>query len=162
MTGVRIRPVAARDWDGIVALEAGAYGSGLSEDRAALESRAQASPGTCFVLDVEDEVAGYVLSLPYPRFRCPDLTRPERSTFRSANLHLHDMVVAAGLRGRGLAKQLLRHLTATADALGYERISLVAVGGSTGFWSARGYANHPEVALPGSYGADAVYMSRAM
>lgn len=163
MTDARIRPISADDWDGIVALEAAAYAdAGLSEGRAALESRAHASPGTCFVLDVAGDVAGYVLSLPYPRFRWPDLANPERAAHRSANLHLHDIVVSTALRGRGLAKHLLRHLTATALERAYERISLVAVGGSATFWSANGYLGHPEVALPGSYGADAVYMSRAV
>ncbi|MFF1798820.1 GNAT family N-acetyltransferase, partial [Kitasatospora sp. NPDC058263] len=66
------------------------------------------------VLETGDRVAGYVLALPYPRFRYPDLTRPEERTFDSRNLHLHDLVIADDLRGRGLGSRLLRHLTAVA------------------------------------------------
>ncbi|KAB7833797.1 GNAT family N-acetyltransferase [Streptomyces mobaraensis] len=171
--GIRVRGIAERDWDAVVALEAGAYTAlGLSEGRAALRSRADASPDTCFVLDVDSRPAGYLLALPYPAFRCPDLTRPEEPrepgepgereepADPAANLHLHDIVVAPHLRRRGLARHLLRHLARTARTRGDERISLVAVGGSEAFWSARGFAAHPDVALPDGYGPQAVYMSR--
>jgi ornithine decarboxylase len=157
----RVRPIGAGDWTTIAALEAGAYAaSGLSEGRAALESRS--SPATSFVLDAGDRIGGYLLALPYPPFRFPDLSRPEDTAFRTSNLHLHDIVIDDGLRGRGWAKRLLRHLTDTARSSRYDRISLVAVGGTSGFWSARGFAPHPEVPLPAGYGPDAVYMSRAL
>ncbi|MBZ4320930.1 GNAT family N-acetyltransferase [Streptomyces sp. SCA2-4] len=162
--GIRVRGIAERDWDAVVALEADAYTAlGLSEGRAALRSRADASPDTCFVLDVDSRPAGYLLALPYPAFRCPDLTRPEAPdgpADPSANLHLHDIVVAPHLRRRGLARHLLLHLTRTARAREHERISLVSVGGSEAFWSARGFTAHPDVALPDGYGPHAVYMSR--
>ena len=158
---VRIRHIREEDWDGIAALEASTYtDSALSEERAALESRARASPATCFVLDFEQRLAGYVLSLPYPRFQYPDLSRMEQVAFRSRNLHLHDLVIAEDFRGRGLAKQLLQHLTATAGSRSYERISLIAVGGSETFWAANGFHAHREIELSKGYGADAVYMSK--
>ncbi|MGI5346988.1 GNAT family N-acetyltransferase [Streptomyces sp. CA-250714] len=160
---MRIRRIVDRDWDAIVELERDAYAAlGLSEGRAALQSRASASPGTCFALDVGCRTAGYVLALPYPAFRYPDLERTEdAAVFSAGNLHLHDIVVARPLRRRGLARHLLHHLTRTARARGDERISLVAVGGSARFWSARGFVPHPGVVPPGSgYGTDAVYMSK--
>ncbi len=173
---VRVRPLADRDWDAVVALERDAYsGLGLSEDRAALQSRAAASPDTCFVVDVGPRTAGYVLALPYPPHRYPDLARtedaeppahPSGSSSPSSgsggwgNLHLHDIVVAPGLRRCGLARHLLHHLTGTARARGDERISLVAVGGTEGFWTARGFVAQPGVVPAGAYGGGAVYMSK--
>jgi ribosomal protein S18 acetylase RimI-like enzyme len=161
-----IRQISDSDWDSIVALEASAYeGDGLSEGRAVLKSRACASPATCFVLETGERIAGYVLSLPYPAFRYPDLTRaeePAARSFRSRNLHLHDLVIAGRFRRCGLGNRLLRHLTATARSSRYERISLVAVGGSGTFWSANGYHSHPDLVLPESYGANAMYMSRSI
>jgi ornithine decarboxylase len=157
----RVRPIFDGDWDSIVALESGVYAkSELSEDRAALESRGRASPSTSFVLDDGERIVGYLLALPYPMFRYPDLTRVEGDVVASDNLHLHDLVIGDDFRGNGFARRLLRQLTETAGSQGYERISLVAVGGSDSFWSAHGYRAHPEVTLPGSYGANAVYMSR--
>ncbi|MGW3953510.1 GNAT family N-acetyltransferase [Streptomyces sp. NPDC004752] len=156
----RIRVIADADWPDVAALEADAYaGSSLTEGRAALESRGRASPGTCFVLDLDDRIAGYVLALPYPMFRCPDLTRPTDLTHHSRNLHLHDLVVAGPLRGRGLGRRLLCHLTAVAAARRYERISLVAIDAREGFWRAQGYRTRHDVHVPSGYGPHAVYMS---
>jgi GNAT superfamily N-acetyltransferase len=164
---VRIRHVSDGDWGGLVALEAGAYAAiGLSEARTALESRVRASPNTCFVLDLGHRLAGYLLALPYPMFAYPDLTRteeiPATGSARSGNLHLHDLVIAESLRGRGLAKTLVHHLIATARSDGYEQISLVAVNGSDTFWAANGFVARPGVVPTGDYGPDSVYMSRAV
>ncbi|MGA4847291.1 GNAT family N-acetyltransferase [Streptomyces sp. G5(2025)] len=159
---IRIRPVADRDWDGIVALESHAYGRlGLSEGRAALKSKAHASPATCFALDLGGRrLAGYLLALPYPESAYPDLrgATEEKPALPSRNLHLHDIVIAEDLRHRGLARHLLNRLWAAARSYGYEQISLVAVGGSETFWAARGFtAGHVS---PTGYGPTAMYMSK--
>ncbi|MCS0602296.1 GNAT family N-acetyltransferase [Streptomyces sp. LP11] len=154
----RVRGIAEADWPRLAALETEAYADlSLAEGEATLRSRAAA--GTCFVLELDGRIAGYVLALPYPRFRCPDLSRPEQVTHHSANLHLHDLVIAAPLRRRGLGTRLVRHLTDAAATRGFATISLVAVAGKETFWQANGYRSHPEAALPPGYGDDAVYMS---
>ncbi|AZM49974.1 GNAT family N-acetyltransferase [Streptomyces sp. WAC 06738] len=158
---VRIRHIAAHDWGAIAALEDRAYADrALAEGRAALESRGRASPGTCFVLDADGAPGGYLLALPYPAFRCPELRGAEEARHATDNLHLHDIVVAEHLRGAGLAGRLLARLTATARARRFRRISLVAVAGTAAFWTRRGYRPHYEVAPPAGYGPWAVYMSR--
>ncbi|WP_307795548.1 GNAT family N-acetyltransferase [Actinacidiphila acididurans] len=166
MTGssVRIRHITGADWPHITALEAGAYTPlGLSEERAALEAKARVSPATCFVLDVDERPAGYLLSLPYPDGEYPELSAARAPAVRSANLHLHDLVIAEHLRGLGLGTRMVRHLTGTAAAAGYARVSLVAVAGSRAFWTANGFTAHepdrPD-AGPQGYGPGAVYMSR--
>ncbi|WP_308117296.1 GNAT family N-acetyltransferase [Streptomyces fuscigenes] len=161
--GVRIRHLTDDDWTAVVDLEFRTYDpAGLSEGRAALESRVSASPSTCFVLDVDRRLAGYVLALPYPEHAYPELAEADPTAFESGNLHLHDMVVADSLRGRGLGRHLLRHLSATALTRGFRRISLVAVGGSDTFWAGNGFVAQRDVVPSGGYGPDAVYMSRAV
>lgn len=160
---IRIRPIAEDDWETIVALESDTYtGLGLCEGPTALRSRADASPGTCFVLEIDGEPAGYLLALPYPAGRYPDLEQPEESGFSSHNLHLHDIVIAPAHRRRGRASHLVEHLYRTARSQGYERISLVAVGGSEPFWSVRGFTVDPGAAACGTYQPGAVYMSRSI
>lgn len=157
---MRIRGIAEADWPRLAALETEAYADlSLSEGEEKLRSRARASAGTCFVLDRDGRPAGYVLALPYPRFHCPDLSRPEGVVHHSANLHLHDLVVSAPLRRRGLGTRLVRHLTEAARARGFETMSLIAVAGKEPFWRANGYQTHREAVLPPGYGGDAVYMS---
>jgi GNAT superfamily N-acetyltransferase len=153
-----IRRITEADWPGVVALEAEAYAdTALTEGEAALRSRAAA--GTCLVLDLGGRIAGYVLALPYPRFRYPDLTRPEQTPHCSANLHLHDLVITAPLRRRGLGSRMARRLTDVARTRGFESMSLIAVAGKERFWRANGYRAHPEAHLPAAYGPGAVYMS---
>ncbi|MFD7578852.1 GNAT family N-acetyltransferase [Kitasatospora sp. NPDC059817] len=160
MTDLSIRLLQEEDWDGVVALEERAYAaSGLSEGREALRSRHRASPDTCFVLEHAGGLGGYLLALPYPLFQCPDLSRAEAGGVRATNMHLHDLVVAEDLRGRGLAHRMLRGLEETARARGYRTMSLVAVRGSQVVWAPLGYRARPEIGLPGSYGPEALYMA---
>jgi ornithine decarboxylase len=167
--GPRVRPIAEADWDAIAEIEHATYAPlGLSEGRAALRSWAALSPDTCFVLELDRRVAGYVLALPFPEGRAPSLGRPEDTDAAdvadagslSGNLHLHDLVLAEDLRGRGLSRPLLRRLESVAATRMFEHVCLVSVGGSEGFWAANGYQAHREVAVAESYGNQAVYMSK--
>ncbi|MFJ6384193.1 GNAT family N-acetyltransferase [Kitasatospora sp. NPDC092039] len=158
--GLRIRLLAEGDWDAVVALEHDAYAAdGLSEGREALRSRALSSPQTCFVLEQHGTVRGYLLSLPYPPLRCPDLDRPEATAYASDNLHVHDLVIAEELRGRDVALGFIRHFRERAEEQGYERISMVAVRGADILLRLLGYRAHREVPVPACYGRRAVYMS---
>ncbi|MFE5583974.1 GNAT family N-acetyltransferase [Kitasatospora sp. NPDC056531] len=162
MTAIRL--LRDDDWDDVVALEEHAYAaSGLSEGGEALRSRHRASPSTCFVLEHAGGFGGYLLALPYPLFRCPDLSLAESGDgARTSNLHAHDLVIAERARGRGLAHRMLRHLEETGRAAGYRTLSLVAVRGSQVLWTPLGYRARPEIGLPASYGAEAVYMAKAL
>ncbi|MFE7525079.1 GNAT family N-acetyltransferase [Kitasatospora sp. NPDC057542] len=167
MSEYRIRLLREEDWDEVVALEERAYAaSGLSEGREALRSRHRASPSTCFVLEYAGSLGGYLLALPYPLFRCPDLSLAEDGavgeSHRGSNLHTHDVVITEKLRGRGLAPRMMRHLHGTAPAAGYRTVSLVAVLGAQAVWAPLGYHARPEIGLPASYGAEAVYMAKPL
>ncbi|MFJ4190915.1 GNAT family N-acetyltransferase [Kitasatospora sp. NPDC089509] len=166
MTDIRIRLLREEDWPQVIAAEERAYAaSGLSEGGAALRSRHRASPSTCFVLEDADGFAGYLLALPYPLFRCPDLSASEEGAVggrEQGNLHAHDLVIAERARGRGLAPRLMRHLEEAGRAAGHRSLSLVAVRGSQVVWSRLGYRARPEIGLPASYGAEAVYMAKSL
>ncbi|WP_328551280.1 MULTISPECIES: GNAT family N-acetyltransferase [unclassified Streptomyces] len=167
MTDTRIRLFREEDWDEVVALEERAYAaSGLSEGREALRSRHRASPSTCFVLEYAGGFGGYLLALPYPLFRCPDLSLAEEGAAQEgdggSNLHTHDVAIVERARGRRLACRMQRHLEETGRAARYRTLSLVAVRGSEALWSRLGYRARPEIGLPASYGAEAVYMAKPL
>ncbi|MEV8327699.1 GNAT family N-acetyltransferase [Kitasatospora sp. NPDC056731] len=167
MSDTRIRLLRDEDWDEVVALEERAYAaSGLSEGREALRSRHRASPSTCFVLEHAGGFGGYLLALPYPLSRCPDLSLAEegaeQENGRESNLHTHDLVIAEWARGQGLARRMQWHLEETGRAARYRTLSLVAVLGAQAVWAALGYRTRPEIGLPASYGAGAVYMAKPL
>ncbi|WP_435137402.1 GNAT family N-acetyltransferase [Actinacidiphila sp. bgisy144] len=163
MTGTRVRLLREADWAEVVALEERAYAaSGMSEGEEILRSRQRASPATCFVLEHAGGFGGYLLALPYPLLRCPDLSRAEEGRAAPGNLHLHDLVIAERSRGRGLARRMQRQLARAGRAGGHRTLSLVAVHGSQGLWRRLGYRARPEAELPAGYGADAVYMAQPL
>lgn len=161
---VTIRPLREEDWEEVVALERRAYAaSGFSEGEEALRSRHRASPSTCFVLEYEGAFGGYLLALPYPLGRCPDLSSLEEGPAApGTNLHAHDLVIAERLRGRGLASRMLRRLEEAGRTAGHRTLSLVAVHGTQGMWAALGYRPRPGTPLPASYGPHAVYMAQEL
>ncbi|PJN21412.1 GNAT family N-acetyltransferase [Kitasatospora sp. CB02891] len=167
MIATRIRLLQEDDWDELVALEERSYSaSGLSEGREALRSRHRASPSTCFVLEHPGGFGGYLLALPYPLFRCPDLSLAEPGAVpdgdRGSNLHVHDVAITEELRGRGLAGRMMRHVYDVASAAGHRTVSVVAVLGAQAVWGPLGFRARPEIGLPASYGAEAVYMVKPL
>lgn len=158
-----IRLLAEEDWDAVAALEQRAYAAdGLHEGEEVLRSRHRTSPSTCFVLEYEGKFGGYLLALPYPLGLCPDLSLVEEREAAGSNLHLHDLVIAERVRGRGLARRMHAHLSTAGRAAGYRTSSLVAVHSTEGMWSALGYRARPGTSLPSSYGRNAIYMTQEL
>jgi predicted N-acetyltransferase YhbS len=158
---VLTRALAEADWPQVTVLEAATYGDlGLSEGQIALRSRA--GVGTSFVYEHDGIIVGYVLALPWPYGKFPDLDLVGPSSVSSPNLHLHDMAVAAEHRRAGLGSRLTGHLLAVAGDLGYRRVSLVALDGREVFWARHGFHPQPAVPPPVGYGPGATYMSRSL
>jgi diaminopimelate decarboxylase/ribosomal protein S18 acetylase RimI-like enzyme len=165
--GPRARPVEERDWPRIAAIERETYSPlGLSEGEPALRAWARISPETCFVLEHEGTVAGYVLALPHPPGEPPALGRPTPPPAETppsgSHLHLHDLALDPAVRGAGLSRLLLRRLEHQAAARMIETIGLVSVGGSDAFWAAAGFEVRPGVPVPEGYGERSVYMTKAV
>jgi predicted N-acetyltransferase YhbS len=158
---VLTRALAESDWRQVASLESATYAAlGLSEGLDGLRSRA--GGGTSYVVEADGAIVGYVLALPYPYGSFPDLFDLEPVAARNANLHLHDMAVAAERRGAGLGRRLAGHLLAVAREHGYERVSLVALDGRAAFWARLGFHPQPSVPAPAGYGPGATYMSRLL
>jgi GNAT superfamily N-acetyltransferase len=157
----RLRPVTDRDWPDIVELESRIYSAkGVSEDPDVLRTRM--NPATSYVLAVDDEIAGYLLALPYPERHSPDLARAETAVHISSNLHLHDLAIAPGRRRGGLGARMVRHLLGEAATQGYRTVSLVALAEAAAFWVAQGFRPRPDVSPPPAYGPAATYLTRPL
>lgn len=164
--GPGVRPIGEADWAAIARIEDEAYASlGVCEGPEALRAWQRLSPETSFAVEAEGDVAGYLIALAHPPDAAPALGHPpdqgEGATQRT-NIHLHDLAVASAYRGKGLARLLLRRLERAAAARGFETISLVAVGDAAGFWAAAGFTAHDDMVVPGEYGTQSTYMTRAV
>jgi ribosomal protein S18 acetylase RimI-like enzyme len=116
----------------------------------------------CYLLEVNEKPAGYVLSHPWRLGDLPPLNSLLGSLPENPDsYYIHDLALLPLTRGLGSAKQIMAALTKHAGAMGYPTMSLVAVNKSRPFWEKQGFVaeERPELAekLVG-YEADASYM----
>ena len=94
----------------------------------------------CYILEVAEKPAGYVLSHPWIRGSLPALNAligalPDHpDTF-----YIHDLALLPLTRGVGAAGQIVAALTKHAQAMDFPTMSLVAVNGSVPFWEKQGF-----------------------
>lgn len=137
------------------------------EDPAIFAERLRLWPEGCLIYEGEDGAPiAYVLSHPAHAFAPPPLNTllgalPERPT----TYYIHDLALLPQTRGQGAGSEAVRILLEGARRAGCPDASLVAVNGSTGFWSRQGFAPVEDPALGAklrSYDEDACYMVRVL
>lgn len=134
----------------------------LPERRATQEQRLKLFPPGCWVLKEGATLYGYAFAHPIRHGSPPALdAAPTQIDGNADTLYLHDFVVAPALRGRGYAAKGIAELLRVGNA--FTRMALISVYGTTGLWSKYGFAPCTAVSPEKltSYGADAVYMTRA-
>ena len=119
----------------------------------------------CYLLEVGERPAGYVLSHPW-RDTPPSLNTPLGELPGDATTYyLHDHALMPVARRIGAASKIVEALTKHAMARGFPTMTLVAVNGSRGFWEKHGFAAKDDLRLAeklASYAADAVLMVKPL
>jgi ribosomal protein S18 acetylase RimI-like enzyme len=132
------------------------------EDPAVFAERLRLWPEGCKIYERDGVPIAYVLSHPGRAFAPPPLNTllgelPDPPT----TYYIHDLALLPETRGQGAGSAVVRMLIEGARRAGCPEVSLVAVNGSTGFWSRHGFVQVAEPALDAklkSYDADARYM----
>lgn len=139
---------------------------GFYEAPEVLADRQRLYRNGCYLLEVGERPAGYVLSHPWRDNALPALNTvlselpPDASTY-----YLHDLALLPVARRIGAATQIVGALTKHAVARGFASMTLVAVNGSQGFWEKQGFAVRDVPELAGklmSYEAAARLMVKAL
>ncbi|MGV3574343.1 MAG: GNAT family N-acetyltransferase [Devosia sp.] len=102
----------------------------------------------CYLLEVAEKPAGYVLSHPWTRGSLPALNALIGALpHQPDTFYIHDLALLPVTRGVGAAGQIVAALTKHAEAMGFPTMSLVAVNGSVPFWEKQGFfaEDHPEL-----------------
>ncbi|WP_296229184.1 GNAT family N-acetyltransferase [Ralstonia sp. UBA689] len=168
MSELVIRPAAARDLPGILAVQQACYGDGFLEPGEALASRWARSPAMCLVALNGHQVVGYLLSHAWHAWAPPKLHVPLPAADAADVLwFVHDMAIAPAGRGQRLGERLYAMARAAAQAQGLRQSRLVAVQGADAFWRRLGYqpaAIEPSQlqTLRAIYGDDAELMERRL
>lgn len=95
----------------------------------------------CYLLEIGEKPAGYVLSHPWRFGSLPALNAlleaipPDPDTY-----YLHDLALLPVARRVGAASHIVSALIKHASARGFPNMSLVAVNGSSGFWEMHGFS----------------------
>lgn len=120
----------------------------------------------CYLLELGEKPAGYVLSHPWRSGDLPALDMLLGAIPADADsYYIHDLALLPVTRGVGAAGQIAAALTKHAQAMNYRNMSLVAVNGSHGFWEKQGFAiaDVPGLAAKLSgYEAEARYMVKPL
>lgn len=165
LSGVSWRAMTGYDLDAVVAI-ADVVHPGFFEAPEVLAERQRLYRNGCYLLELGEKPAGYVLSHPWRYGRLPALNSVLGEIPAGADTYyIHDLALLPVTRRVGAASQIVAALTKHASAERYPTMSLVAVNGSIPFWQRHGFiiADIPE--LYGkllSYEADARYMVKPL
>ena len=161
---------------GVLSVQARAYGDALLEAPDVLRSKLRVPGETCwgaFLAGAPDTP----LPLPEQRLcayaiahaQAPDAPLAlnkvlhERAAPTAADwLYVHDIAVDPDCAGQRLAERLLTQVLARARQHALTRAMLVAVQGAEAYWARHGFAARPAPMPVLGFGADAVWMARAL
>lgn len=121
---------------------------GFFEAEAVLAEKFELYRNGCYLLEVSEKPAGYVLSHPWKLGSLPALdTLLGEIPADADTFYIHDLALLPLTRGLGAAGQIVAALTKHAGAMGFPTLSLVAVNGSVPFWEKQGFAveDRPEL-----------------
>lgn len=132
------------------------------EDAAVFAERQRLYPAGCRVLDLGGEVSAYIISHPWRQLEPPSLNTllgklPDAPT----TYYIHDIALLPKARGSGAASMVIAELLGHAASTGAQNASLVAVGGTEGFWGRHGFQMFEDPVLDkklASYDETAHYM----
>jgi len=114
---------------------------GFFEAEAVLAEKFERYRNGCYLLEVSEKPAGYVLSHPWTLGSLPALNALLGEIPSDADTYyIHDLALLPLTRGVGAAGQIVAALTKHAIAMGFPTMSLVAVNGSIAFWEKQGFA----------------------
>ena len=122
---------------------------GFYEAPEVLAERQQLYRNGCYLLEIGERPAGYVLSHPWREGRPPALNTPLGAIPTDASTYyLHDLALLPVARRIGAASRIVNALTKHATARDFATMSLIAVNGSQGFWERHGFvvAETPAIA----------------
>lgn len=156
--------MTAYDLDAVATI-AGTVHPGFYEAPEILAERHRLYRNGCYLLEVGERPAGYVLSHPWgatpPTLNTPLGELPsDPSTY-----YLHDLALLPVARRIGAASKIVDALIKHAIARGFPTMTLIAVNGSQGFWERHGFATKDDRRLAGklrSYAEDAVLMVKPL
>lgn len=161
---MRIQIIDSANWDQILRIQAQSYAADILEEEAVLRSKWATAPEHNVVcVDDHNTVLGYLLNHPWHNEEPPGLHENLQAGLPIKSWHLHDLAISPLARGKGVANLLVQHVMEHVQRMQVASVSLIAIQGSTSFWSRYGFEEQESLAATrDSYGSDAVWMKRRL
>lgn len=168
LQSLTIRPAQEGDVVAIVALQKRCYREVFHESEQAFLSKIKGSKGFCWIVEGQDKVLAYLMSVPaktpyIPCLHMENYQQPEGADI----LYLHDMAITPQARGQGLKRRLLDKVLVHAHQVHFRQVILIAVQNSVPVWEKEGFSVVDANSLGlekvlQSYGSDAKLMSKTL
>ncbi len=159
------RPLRRGDLSAVVAI-ADALHPAARERLEVFEEKHSLFPEGCFALQVDDAVAGYLISHPWRLGDVPPLDAFLVRLPDAPNcLYLHDIAIDRAARGHGCAAVAVDLLTAIARRRALGALALVALYGADALWERLGFTRDADAGLAmkmKGYGEGAVFMRKTI
>ena len=159
------RPMTAADLAAVAALSSRVHPN-FPERPEVLAEKFRLFPQGCFALSAGGTLAGYCFSHPWIKDAPPpalDHLLGEMPP-KADSYFIHDLTLDASIRRRNLAARLVPALMQAARDTKIAHMTLVAVNGTSPFWSRMGFARTEDEAIQAQarekYDACAVHMQR--
>ena len=159
-----IKPIDENTWAGTLSVQSEVYLQVEPETIEVLQSKWRRTPQCCFVYQDKESVLGYLLAHAWDKETPPKLFKPlpEQSETLHSYLFLHDLAISARAAGKGIGTKLVSHLISIAKTTDFDEIRLVAVQGSSTFWSNMGFSVVDKQSISSTYGEGAKMMRYAL
>lgn len=160
-----VRTMTTADLPAVLGLQAQCYDDRFHESQSVLAAKLALSPQTCWVVESESGLQGYLFAHPWQSLTPPswnavlDVLPAAPDCF-----YLHDLAVNPNSRGKGIGEALIQAARKQAAYWNLANAALTAVQGSSPFWARHGFkvvlhesGQHDEHLM--TYGADAAFMT---
>ena len=163
----KIAPMTAAHISEVVRVQANAFTEDLRETAEVFEDRFARFGEYFRVAFLGGHIAGYMVCFPWKLGDTPVNNQKFPETLPGPDcFYIHDIALLSEARGTGISRALLNDAYDTAHRLGYDAVSLVAVGQSGSYWDKVGFVPYTHVGegklgrIRDIYGAGARLMAR--
>lgn len=140
-----LRPMVKEDIPKLNRLMIPLYYPNFWESDECLLSKINAFPQGCLVVEDTTKIIGYVFSHPWKSDILVELNNQIKIPERPDCYYIHDIAVDFNYRQMGIGKLLLGKVLIIAKECSLDKIKLVSVLNSYGFWSRLGFSDVEEV-----------------
>lgn len=164
MAEVNIKKMTEQDLEYVLSIQHECYTEVEPESRSTIQSKLKLAADSCWIAAVDKSYVAYLICHPWKQGSVPELNEENFVLPENLDLfYIHDLAVSRKARGTGVGRMLIDTALNHARNVGFEKVGLIAVQGSSSFWEKFGFENSLELSTENeaklrAYGEKCSYM----